>query len=301
MSVGPFLFACMLSAGAPVPCRDLAALHPQIVHFVVALIVVGVAFRWVSLVVAQAWLPMAAAVLVALGTVAAVVAVRSGIDAHGPVERIPGARSAVVDHEEWGERARNVFALLLVFEAIAAAFAVRQHPRAGAAGLVSAMVGLLAVGVLYRAASAGGDLVYAYAGGVGIRSGDPLDVNRLLIAAAHHQSALDRQAGKLAEAAALIDLVAGRFPDHLELQLVQVESTLNDRKSPAAALTTLDGIRVPTDDVRMRVRAGLLRAGALAATGDSNAARQVLETLRSEFPANQQIQQRLAALTPSRP
>lgn len=280
---------------------SLAALHPQIVHFVVALIVVGVLFRWLSLVVRQAWLPTAAAVLVALGTVAAVAAVRSGGDAHGPVERVPGARAAVVEHEEWGERARNALAVLLIFEAVAAAFAMRQHSWARAAALTSAMVGLVAVGVLYRAAQAGGDLVYSYAGGVGIRSGEPVDVNRLLIAAAHHQSALDRQAGRLDEAAALIDLVAGKYPDHLELQLAQVESVLYDRRSPRAALSRLDGIALPTNDVRMRVRAGLLRAGALAAAGDASAARQVLETLKAEFPANQQIQQRLFEISAPRP
>lgn len=280
---------------------SLAALHPQIVHFVVALVVVGVLFRWLSLVVRQAWLPTAAAVLVALGTVAAVAAVRSGVDAHGPVERVPGARAAVVEHEAWGERARNALAVLVVFEVIAAAFAMRQHSWARAAALTSAMVGLGTVGVLYRAAQAGGDLVYSYAGGVGIRSGEPVDVNRLLIAAAHHQSALDRQAGKLADAAALIDLVAGKFPEHLELQLAQVESVLHDRRSPRAALSRLDGIELPTNDVRMRVRAGLLRAGALAAVGDGNAAKQVLETLKAEFPANQLIQQKLLELAPPRP
>jgi Tetratricopeptide repeat len=50
----------------------------------------------------------------------------------------------------------------------------------------------------------------------------------------------------------------------------------------------------------MRVRAGLLRASALAASGDTTAARQVLETLKSEFPTNAQIQRRLAELAPPR-
>lgn len=276
---------------------NIAALHPQVVHFVVALIIVGVAFRWLSLVIRQAWLPTAAAVLVALGAIAAVVAVQSGTDAHGPVERVPGARPAVVEHEEWGERARNAFLVLLVFEVVAAALAARQHSRARAAGLVAGVVGLAAVGVLYRAADAGGALVYSYAGGVGIRTGDPADVNRLLIAAAHNQAALDRQSGKMGDAAALMDLVAARFPEQLELQLAQVESIVNDRKAPKDALTRLDSIRVPTDDVRMRVRAGLLRASALAASGDSTAARQVLETLKSEFPTNVQIQRRLTELS----
>ena len=94
--------------------------------------------------------------------------------------------------------------------------------------------------------------------------------------------------------------MADRFPDQLELQLARVESLINDRKNPAAALARLDLIRVPTDDPRMRVRAGLLRSDALAAAGDVTAARQVLETLKSEFPANTQVQRRLADLPPSR-
>lgn len=280
---------------------NIAALHPQIVHFVVALIVVGVAFRWLSLIVRQAWLPTAAAALIALGTGASALAVRSGVDAHGPVERVPGARPAVVAHEEWGERARNAFLVLLVFEVVAAALAARKHARARTAGLVAAIVGLGAVGVLYRAGDAGGELVYSYAGGVGIRTGDPADVNRLLVAAAYHQAALDRQSGKLPEAAALMEMVAARFPDQLELQLAQVESVINDRKAPQVALERLGAIRVPTEDVRMRVRAGLLRSSALAASGDTTSARQVLETLKSEFPTNPQIQRRLAELSQPRP
>ena len=110
---------------------NLAALHPQIVHFVVALIVVGVAFRLASLVVRRSWLPTAAAALIALGTAGQRRGGPLGLDAHGPVERVPGARPAVVDHETWGERARNVFLILLVVEAVAAALAARQHPRAG--------------------------------------------------------------------------------------------------------------------------------------------------------------------------
>lgn len=108
------------------------------------------------------------------------------------------------------------------------------------------------MGVLYRAAAAGGELVYSYGGGVGIRSGDPADVNRLLIAAAHHQAAQDRRTGKLSEAAALMALVAGRFPEQLELQLAQVDSVLVDRKAPQAALVRLDSLRVPTEDTGSR-------------------------------------------------
>lgn len=278
---------------------SLAAYHPQIVHFVVALVIVGVFFRWLSLATRRSWLSPAAVALIALGTLASVAAVRSGSDAHGPVERVPGARPAVVEHETWGERARNAFLLLLALEAVAATLAARKASSARGAETASAVVGLVAVGVLYWTASLGGRLVYGYAGGVAVHTQDPGDVNRLLIAATHHQAALDRQQGKLAEAAALVDLAADRFPEHLELQLARVESAITDRKDLSGALARLDGISVPTDDTRMRIRAGMLRTMALAARGDASAARQVLETLRSEFPDNTAIQRRLAELSPT--
>lgn len=275
---------------------NIAALHPQVVHFVVALVVVGVLFRLLSLLVKAAWLSPAAFALVAFGSAASVVAVRSGIDAHGPVERVPGARPAVVEHEEWGERARNAALLLLVVEAVAAALTARHVSTARVAQIVAAVAGVITVGVLFRAGDLGGDLVYRYAGGVGIRSGDPADVNRTLIAAAHHQADLDRQSGRPQDAATLLDMVADRFPDQLELQIARAEAILSDRKDPAGALARLDTLHLPTTDTRMRVRAGVARSRALAARGDLSAARQVLETLRTEFPNNGQIQRALGEL-----
>ena len=83
---------------------SLASLHPQIVHFVIALLFCGVVFRWLSVVGSGrlAFTGPAAAVLLLIGTAAAVLAVRSGLAAYGPVERVPGARAAVQDHEAWG-------------------------------------------------------------------------------------------------------------------------------------------------------------------------------------------------------
>ena len=275
---------------------SIAAVHPQVVHFVVALIIVGVLFRVLSIFTRAPWLSPAALALVTLGSLASIVAVRSGSDAHGPVERVPGVRPAVVEHEEWGERARNAFLLLFAIEAVAATLTARKTGAARTAQIVAAVAGIAAVGVLYRAADLGGRLVYGFAGGVAVNTGDPEDVSRLLIAAAHQQANLDRQSGKLGDAAAILDVVADRFPSHLELQLARVDSIVNDRKDPAAALARLDALRVPTEDTRMRVRAGLLRSGALSAAGDLTAARQVLETLKSEFPTNPQIQRRLAEI-----
>ena len=156
----------------------MAELHPQIVHFTIVLVIIGVAFRLVSLVGRPVFAGPAAATLLILAAGAARwSSVQSGTAAHGPVERVPGSRAAVVEHEEWGERARNVALALGALEVLA--LALRRSPKVRYVHAAAAVVGLIAVFAVYEAAEHGGELVYGYAGGVGIRSGDPQDVERL--------------------------------------------------------------------------------------------------------------------------
>ena len=182
--------------------------------------------------------------MILLAAVASVVAAQAGIDAHGPAESVPGARAAVVEHEEWGIRTRNVLLAVAALELLGAA-ASPGAARPRSAHLASAVVGLGALFCLYEAAEHGGEVVYAYAGGVGLQRKDPADVGRLLLAGLYHQAQLDRKAGRADDAAALVDLAARRFPDDLEVQLFRAESVLLDRKDPAAALAALDAITVP--------------------------------------------------------
>lgn len=270
--------------------------HPHIVHFVIALLVAGVVFRLLSLSGRLAFTGPAATTLVLVGTLASMAAVKSGTDAHGPVERIPGARDAVVEHEEWGHRTRNLFFGVSALELVALGFAWRKHRFARPTAMVAAAAGLVGLFSLYETAEHGGELVYGYAGGVGIRSGEPEDVNRLFIAGLYHQAMQDREAGRAEESAALVELASRRFPKDLELQLMAVEWATEVRKDPAAALQKLDALNIPADQTRLRVRAGLARANALAAQGNVDGARAVLQTLRSEFPNNVQVQRRLEQL-----
>src|SRR3954447_10256857 len=170
---------------------SFAAFHPQVVHFVIGILIVGVAMRVVAMTGRLKWTGPAATTLLVIGGVASWVAAKSGTAAHGPVERIPGARNAVEEHEEWGERTRNVFVGVAALELVALALGTGGAARTVRA--VSALAGLAGVVVLYEAAEHGGDLVYAYAGGVGIRSGDPEDVSRLLTAGLYNEAQLQRK------------------------------------------------------------------------------------------------------------
>jgi uncharacterized membrane protein len=256
---------------------SLAPYHPQVVHFVIALLIVGVVFRLVSLTRRFTFTSPAATTLILLGTLASFVAVRSGEDAHGPVERVPGARQAVVEHEAWGEHARNAFVLLSLVELGALMLRWRNHRYAGAATIAAAVAGVASLLPLYETAEHGGELVYGYAGGVGLRSGDPADVNRLYIAGVYHQAMQDREAVRGLEGADLVDRAAQRFPDHLELQLMAIEWTTDVRKDPGTALQRLESVQIPRDDARLRVRAGLGRARALEAQGNVEGARRAAD------------------------
>ena len=277
----------------------LAPLHPQIVHFVIALLFCGVVFRWLSFVGSGrlGFMGPAAAVLLLIGTAAAVLAVQSGLAAHGPVERVPGARAAVQDHEEWGTRTRNLFLAVALLEIVA--LAVRRSPYAKYQRTVlvaSGLAGLAGAYALYQAGDKGGDLVYGYAGGVGIRSGDPTDIGHLLMAGLYHQAMAERRAGKATDAAQLIGELAQRYPDDTAVRLLTVESLIVDRHDGKGALAALKWFPATPDSRFLRLRVGLLRADALAAVGAPDSARLVLQGMSAEFSNNAAIRDRLAKL-----
>ena len=273
---------------------DIGTFHPIIVHFVVALLFVGVALRVVSLTGKLSFTKSAATVLILLGTVATILAARSGDDAHEPAERIPGARDAVHEHEEAGERARNVFLLVGALELAALALAKKNYARWILTA--SGVVGLFGLYMVYEAAEHGAEVVYEYAGGVGTRSGNDEDVGRLLVAGLFHQARLDREAGRHEAAARLIEELARRRPDQLEVQLLMVQSLIEDRNDGRAALATLEKLSVPSDNRRGRLQYGLHTAAAWELIGQTDSARVVLGRLQTDFPNSTAIQERLDRL-----
>ena len=273
---------------------SLAPLHPQFVHFVIALLFAGVLFRCIAVTGRAAFTGPAAAVLLLVGTLGAVLAVKSGTDAHGPVERVPGARAAVMEHEEWGERTRNIFLVVAALE-IAALIPAAQRWRKGV-HVASAVVGLAGAFSLYEAAEHGGELVYAYAGGVGIRSGNPDDVGRLLVAGLYHQAMLARKAGRTAEAAQLIGELVQRLPDDTSARLLAIESLVMDKQDGRAALAALASFPAVPDSRFLRFRVGILRADAFVAAGMPDSAQVTLEAMSREFAHNRAIEERRAKL-----
>jgi uncharacterized membrane protein len=276
---------------------NIGAYHPIIVHFAISLVILGVIFRWVSLTGRAPFTGPAAATLLILGAAAAFLAVHSGTDAHGPVERIPGVRQAVMDHEDAGHWARNVFLVVALLE-IAALVAKRRSVQIARVALWgSAVVGVLGFAAILKAADKGGDLVYSYAGGVGIRSGDTADVNRLYLAGVYQSAQQARTQHDSARAATLFAQLEREFPNDTNVRLLAIESLVRDKDDGRAALTALARFPVRADDRRTQVRIGFLKADAYVAVGKPDSARAVLEQLGSAFPDMQQrIKDRIAQI-----
>jgi len=275
---------------------DIGVYHPAIVHFAVALLVAGVIFRWISLSGRAAFTGPAAATLLLIGTAAALLAVHSGTNAHGPVERIPGARQAVVDHEDAGKWAKNVFLVVAALELIGIGLFTRRRRLNLARGALwgSAVVGVFGLSALYKAGNRGGDLVYRYAGGVGTRYGDTADVNRLYLAALYQAAQQARNQHDSARAAQLFGQLWRQYPNDTTVRFLYIESLVRDRDEGRLALRALANFRVPADDRRLRLRYGFLTADAYLATGKPDSARVTLEQLARDFPdVQQRIQERM--------
>jgi len=201
-----------------------------------------------------------------------------------------------VEHEEWGERTRNLFLIVAALELGAFALRGQRERFRQWVRVVSAVGGIIGLWVIYETGEHGGEVVYAYAGGVGTRSGDTADVSRLLVAGLYQQAMVDRRAGRHEQAAELIQQLARRRPADITAQFLAAESQLLDRKDPRAALTAVQAIPVAEGDARSRLRRGFLMADAYVAAGRTDSARVVLEGLSRDFPNDQRITQRLSRL-----
>jgi hypothetical protein len=201
---------------------------------------------------------------------------------------VPGARDAVIEHEELGEKARNIFLVIAAIEIIAIAL-YKRAPAAKAARAGAAAVGVFGLYTLYEAAEHGGELVYNYAGNVGLRSGDSTHLRNSLVAALYHNAVQQRTAGQPEEAARLMNELVRVRPNDTEVQLLGAESMIRDQRNPRGAIPILQMVSVPADQPRLVTRRGLLLGEAFVAAGMRDSARLVLDSLVAQFPANTRV------------
>ncbi len=136
-------------------------------------------------------------------------------------------------------------------------------------------------------------MVYEYGAGVGFRTDETeRDVGRLLRAGLYAQSRIDREAGRSDAAARLVEEMSARFPESLEVQLLAVESLLQDRGDGRAALDMLAGLQVPPDNARMGLRKQLHTFDAYMLLGMSDSARSALDAVPEQYRESRSVLER---------
>ncbi len=149
----------------PIPTWD--GLHPLIVHFPIALLLLAPLFVALGLVVGRRGTPylVAGLLLMALGTTASFVAVETGEAAARLAERSPQINAVLEHHEELAERTRLLFTLLTaVFAGLLAVrhFAGERLGRGAFTGVVVLFLAIYGAGAITLANTAhnGGRLVH---------------------------------------------------------------------------------------------------------------------------------------------
>lgn len=143
-------------------------LHPAVVHFPIALLIVGMGAAVVAVFVRRWHLPSLAAVLLVLGAAGAVVAVGTGKEEEEMAETTSAAAEHILDeHEEWGETTRNL-ALAAAVVALAAAIASKRRVAGIGLSVVTAVLAMAAAYCVVQTGHYGGELVYRH--GVGINT-----------------------------------------------------------------------------------------------------------------------------------
>lgn len=141
-------------------------LHPMVVHFPIALLIVGFLLDVFGLLLRKEWAKRAGVVLVVLGSLGALAAMLSGSAAEEAVEETlsGGGKGMLESHSALGEwTAYAWLAIAALRLLIAAPWLKKMQNAAWGAYLLGAVAGLAMITLAgYR----GGELVYTYGGGV---------------------------------------------------------------------------------------------------------------------------------------
>ncbi len=143
---------------------DLTHLHPMVVHFPVALILVALLFDVVSLFTQRELFGKMALYLLVLGTLGLIAAFLTGDLAEEGVEKTRALHQVLETHEEAGELTMW-FMIVVVAARLAMVYFRRSQGVFQWAALAAMIIGALLV---IRTAYYGGELVYKHGAGVQI-------------------------------------------------------------------------------------------------------------------------------------
>jgi len=148
-------------------------LHPAIVHFPIALILIGALVALLAAVIRGAHLPWLTAALLAAGAAGAALATLTGGQQAEMAGTLSEHAEALLDlHEEWGEQTRNLACAAAIL-ALASAALARFPKTARSLGVATAIAAAFAAFAVAKTGHHGGQLVYKHGVGINTAAGKP--------------------------------------------------------------------------------------------------------------------------------
>ena len=132
-------------------------IHPSVVHFPIALTIVGAFFSVLYVAARKPWLRWFAPLLLSIALAGAVAAYFTGQSAEDRAEKIGVPEKAIEEHEESGLWALGAIAVTCLL-------GWATHAR-GKGTWVAMILALVAAGIVVRTAHLGGKLVYVHGAG----------------------------------------------------------------------------------------------------------------------------------------
>ncbi len=146
---------------------DFTHFHPMVVHFPIALLILGFISETASLIFKRKFFADTAFLLLVVGAIGAIAAVLSGSYAADGIEEAGTLKQAVETHEA---AAKLAMWLALVAAAFRVILAIAKKYR-GALRIASLLLFLIAAAAVGRAGYYGGELVFKHAAGVTFQMG----------------------------------------------------------------------------------------------------------------------------------
>lgn len=146
-------------------------LHPAIVHFPIVLLLLGAPLAIIAIFLRRWHLPWLVALVLTAGALGSFAATWTGDDEEEMVGEISQQADAILEeHEEWGERTRNVAILAAALAVFAAALSKFPIPSVSI-GILCAIASIGAAVCVAQAGHYGGLLVYKHGLGVNTAAG----------------------------------------------------------------------------------------------------------------------------------